>query len=141
VGLTGRGLPWFISAIEVEVEMGMEKVKHEIEGFRVIGRRAYVVRSDEVFLAARGRWELSEFLNWRSDRWVSLKLFDTHSQARKRVYQLGYGVKDRRLAVNANLYDLSKRYPEITDWVLDTMRELHASGVLDANLAGKRVEQ
>jgi len=123
--------------------MGMraKRTHHGVAEVRTIGDREYVVREDERFLAKKGRWELSEFLNWRSEAWVSVKLFDTHSQARKRVYQLGYSLKNKRLAVNMHSCGLRDRYPEIADWVLDTMRELHASGVLDANLAGKRVEQ
>ncbi len=125
----------------MKTEVKARKTKHGVAELRVIGRRAYVVRADEVLLATKGRWELSEFLNWRNEGWVSLKLFDTHSQARRRVYQLGYGLKDQRMAVNAHLYVLQKRYPEIEGWILETMRELHVSGVLSKNLARKKAAQ
>jgi len=123
--------------------MGMRAkgTRHGVADVRTIGDREYVVRADERPLAKKGRWELSEFTNWRGAAWVSLKLFDTHGQARKRVYQIGYSLECRRLAMNVNSCALRDRYPEIFDWVLETMRELHQSGELDTPAGREDVER
>lgn len=125
------------------VDMGMraKRTSHGVAEVRTIGDREYVVRADERLLAKKGRWELSEFMNWRSEAWVSLKLFDTHSQARKRIYQLGYSLKNQRMAVNVHSCGLRDRYPEVVDWVLGTMRELHGSGELELPVDRKEPAQ
>lgn len=86
-------------------------------GMRVVGGRAYLVRPDERLVAKDGRWELFEFTALSNWPWVSLKLFDTHEQVRRRVYQIGYSVRDKRMARTPSWGVVLEKYPETAEWI------------------------
>lgn len=107
------------------MEDGMSKTRAAKEPsgdqFREIGGRLYKIRPDEVLVGKRGRWELFEYTAWSDWPWVSLRLLDTHKQVSRRVYQIGYNIRDRRVARNACWSVIQEKYPDAADWIVATM--------------------
>ena len=91
----------------------MDKIKT-----RKVGARPLVVRDDETFLGRREEWMLVRIEGWSIHGWDSIKLF-RHAQGPKNLWQLG--VKAGRFAHNRDLRLLQEHFPEIADWVLETV--------------------
>lgn len=86
------------------------------------GGKRGVKRPDEVNIGYTDGWELCEVKEWRRDGWINLKLYKI-GKARKRVYYIGVSVKEKRLARNKDKVLLLERFPEIEDWVINSVVE------------------
>lgn len=93
----------------------MDKIKT-----RKVGARRLVVRDDETFLGRREEWLLVRIEGWSVHGWDSVKLF-RDAQGPKNLWQLG--VKAGRFAHNRDLRLLQEHFPEIVEWVLDTINK------------------
>lgn len=90
------------------------------------GKRKQFHRDDEVTIDGIDGWKLVEVTGWRRDGWINLKLYRL-GKARKRVYYIGVAVLEKRLAKNKDKVLLLERFPEIEDWVINSVVQ-YASG-------------
>ena len=95
--------------------------------FRASGRRAILTRPDEIEIGKTEGWRLVEVKEWRRDGWINLKLYKL-GKARKKVYYIGVAVLEKRLAKNKDKVLLLERFPEIEDWVINSVVQ-YASGI------------
>lgn len=89
---------------------------------RAFGRRAILTRPDEEEIGNTDGWRLVEVKEWKRDGWINLKLYYT-KKARKKVYYIGVSVKEKRLARNKDKVILLERFPEIENWVINSVIE------------------
>jgi len=92
------------------------------------GKRKRLVREDEVQIAVTGQWNLVEVVEWRRDGWVNLKLYWLGGKARKRVYYIGVSLVEKRLARNKDKVLLLERFPEIEQWVINSVIKYWVDG-------------
>lgn len=90
--------------------------------FRASGRRSILTRPDEEEIGNTDGWRLVEVKEWKRDGWINLKLYYT-KKARKKVYYIGVSVKEKRLARNKDKVILLERFPEIENWVINSVIE------------------
>jgi len=114
--------------------MARPKANEKVEkGFwrRTVESRTYRFRDDERMVASmaadgeEGGWEIWEYAGWSRDQWVSLKVFDARAgverTAKRRVYQVGYSMAQRRMARNVQIAALDDLYPDVGQWVRKTI--------------------
>ena len=88
--------------------------------FRTSGRMAILTRPDEIEIGKTEGWRLVEVKEWRRDGWINLKLYRL-GKARKKVYYIGVAVLEKRLAKNKDKVLLLERFPEIEEWVINSV--------------------
>lgn len=89
---------------------------------KVSGRRAILARPDEEEIGKTDGWRLVEVKEWKRDGWVNLKLYRI-GKARKKVYYIGVSLTEKRLARNKDKVILLERFPEIENWVINSVIE------------------
>lgn len=90
------------------------------------GKKRILKRPDEVVIARRGVWLLTEVTGWTKNDWVSLKLMRLEKSP-KAVWYLGF--KDDKLARNRDKEVLEKKHLIVCDWVIKEMKRYLNKGI------------
>ena len=84
----------------------------------IAGKKRILRRTDEVVIASMNSWVLTECTGWSKDGWVSLKLL-LLKRAKKNVWYLGFN--KRRMARNRDKEILELNFPDIFNWVVNSV--------------------